>query len=83
MSIPPLDEQGLLPPRIHDCTLEEVNALFGNDRWVENKLRPCRSHLFKALAEYVQAVQRAGVGVELVLDRSFLLWHGPCCGTVS
>jgi hypothetical protein len=30
MPIPPLDEDGLLPEGIHECSLEEIRARFGS-----------------------------------------------------
>ena len=36
MSIPDLDEHGLLPVGIHDCSVEELRAMFG---WNEHRQR--------------------------------------------
>jgi hypothetical protein len=71
MPIPDLDANGLLPPGVHDCTLEELEERFGRDQWVENRLRPCRSLLCARLEEYVAELQRAR-SATLIVDGSFV-----------
>jgi hypothetical protein len=72
MPIPGLDENGLLPSGVHDCTLEELNERFGNDRLVDNKVSPCRSRLYTRLCEYVREIRRLKYVVSLLVDGSFV-----------
>ena len=67
MPIPPLDEDGFLPPGIHDCTLEEVGERFATLGGSERRVR-----LFAKLQEYVRDVRRTGMAVALVIDGSFV-----------
>jgi predicted nucleotidyltransferase len=71
MPIPDLDEHGLLPPEIHDCTLEEIAERFGRDRWVENTMRPCRSRHFARLRDYLDAFRRLGLPALVLVNGSF------------
>jgi hypothetical protein len=71
MPIPDLNEYGLLPPAIFDCTLEEIADRFGRDRWVENKMRPCRSRLFARLHDYLDALGRLGLSATVLVNGSF------------
>jgi hypothetical protein len=72
MPIPGLDANGLLPTAIHDCTLEEIDEVFGNDRWVDNKLQPCRSKLYRRLCDYLVEVRRLGFVLAVLIDGSFV-----------
>jgi hypothetical protein len=67
MPIPPLDEDGFLPPGIHGCRLEEVGERFSTLGGSER-----RSRLFAKLQEYVRDVRRTGMAVALVIDGSFV-----------
>jgi hypothetical protein len=72
MPIPALDANGLLPMPVHDCTLDEIEEVFGNDRWVENKLQPCRSKLYRRLCEYLAEVSRLNFLLAVLIDGSFV-----------
>lgn len=67
MPIPALDEQGLLPSGVHDCTLEELRLRFG--RFQGNDVR---GRLFARLAELVAELMRSRVAVAIVVDGSFV-----------
>ena len=67
MSIPELNFHGLLPPGIHDCTIEEVGQQFGRFQWSD-----CRPNLFKRLQEYVHELQQSQIAEALILDGSFV-----------
>ena len=64
-NIPSLDANGLLPPGIFDCSLDEVKARFGS--FQESDRRP---HLFQRLAELVAAMQRSQLFEALLIDGS-------------
>jgi hypothetical protein len=72
MPIPDMTEEGLLPADIHDCTLEELEERFGGDRWVDNKLRLCRSTLFARLRDYLAELRRVGLPAVVLVDGSFV-----------
>jgi hypothetical protein len=72
MPIPNVDEHGLLPNAIHDCTIEEIGERFGNDRWVNDKLRCCRSELYAKFCEYATEVRRLGFVQAILVDGSFV-----------
>jgi hypothetical protein len=67
MPIPPLDEEGYLPPGVHLCTLEEVDEHFGGSQGSNRRLR-----LFARLKEYVRDARQTGMAVALFLDGSFV-----------
>ncbi|HJT76925.1 MAG TPA: hypothetical protein VJ739_06950 [Gemmataceae bacterium] len=71
MPIPDLNADGFLPAEIFDCTLEEMTERFGQDCWVDNRLRQCRSRLFARLCSYLGEVRRAGIPGALLVDGSF------------
>jgi predicted nucleotidyltransferase len=72
MPIPPLSPEGLLPPPVHDGTLAEIAERFGRDQWVGDRMRPCRSKLYRALEAYVAELRKAGLAVAVVVDGSFV-----------
>jgi hypothetical protein len=72
MAIPDLNEHGLLPCAIHDCTLEEMAERFGQNRWVDNKMRECRSRRFTHLRHYFTEFRRVGLPGSLLVDGSFV-----------
>jgi hypothetical protein len=72
MSIPSLNADGLLPGDIHDCTLDEIEEIFGNDRWVENRMRPCRSVLFRRLRDYIEDIRRLDFVIAVLVNGSFV-----------
>src|SRR5437879_1217565 len=67
MPIPPLDNAGLLPPGVHDCTLEEVEERFGRFQKSDQRI-----HLFARLREYLNEVRLTGFAVALLIDGSFV-----------
>lgn len=67
MPIPPLTDDGLLPPGVHDCTLEEVQEVFGRFQRSDRRLR-----LTSQLGDYADLTRRAGIGSHLYLDGSFV-----------
>jgi hypothetical protein len=71
MPIPDMDEHGFLPAAIHECSLEELEQRFGEDRWVDNKMRPCRSRLFARLRDYLAELRRSGLPAVVLVDGSF------------
>ena len=80
MPIPNLNEHGLLPVGIHDCTFQELEEQFGQDRWVKapesssvrEVLRQQRGRLCARLADYLAEVRRVGLEVEVLVDGSFV-----------
>ena len=54
--IPPLNETGLLPDGIHDCTLEEAAERFGGFQSSDR-----RPELWARFAEFVREVKACGV----------------------
>lgn len=67
MPIPPLNEDGLLPAGVHDCTLEEIGACFGRFVVSERRMR-----LFAKLRELIEEERRAGLAVAVIVDGSFV-----------
>lgn len=67
MPIPELDDDGLLPPGITDCNLDEVRAQFG--RFQDSDRRP---RLFARLEELVLAMRRSELFEALLIDGSFV-----------
>ena len=67
MPVPPLTSEGLLPPGIHDCSLEDVRARFG--RFQGSDQRP---RLWNQLLELVSAMQTSGLCEALLVDGSFV-----------
>ena len=67
MPIPALNENGLLPEGIHDCTLAEIGAQFGRFVVSERRLR-----LFAQLRELIEEEQRAGIALAVLVDGSFV-----------
>lgn len=67
MPIPPLNANGLLPPGIHETTLDEIRDRFGVFRGNEQRPR-----LFVSLAELVAAMQRSTLFEALLVDGSFV-----------
>jgi hypothetical protein len=78
MPIPNLNEEGLLPVGIHDCTFPELEAAFGPNQWVQDPqsesrhqvLCPQRSSLCARLQAY--ELRRAGIDAEVLVDGSFV-----------
>ena len=67
MPIPPLDQNGLLPFGVHDCTLEEIKARFGSFRGSDR-----RPQLFARLEAFLSEAKAARVVVSVLVDGSFV-----------
>lgn len=67
-ALPALTEHRLLPVGVHDCTLAEVEALFGSFQRSERRQR-----LFAKLAEYMDEVKSAGWDARVIVDGSFVM----------
>lgn len=67
MPIPDFSSDGLLPNSIHDCTMEEVESVFGRFRSTDRRI-----NLTKKLKDYVSELQKSGIGVELIIDGSYV-----------
>jgi hypothetical protein len=62
------DERGLMPPGVHDATLEEVDQYFGRFQRTDQRITLC-----KKLKEYVVALRSAEINCSLILDGSFIM----------
>jgi len=67
MSIPALNDRGLLPEGIHDATIEEIKARFGSFQGSDR-----RPKLWNALLEYVSEAKNVSVIEAILLDGSFV-----------
>lgn len=67
MTIPNLTNHGVLEEGIHDCTLEDVENIFGRFNTTD-----CRVQLSSKLREYVEELRRFNAGSELIVDGSFV-----------
>ena len=67
MPIPPFDRSGLLPPGMHDCTLDEMRSSFGSFHSSDR-----RPSLFTRLEQFVAEAQSSGIVRSLVVDGSFV-----------
>jgi len=67
MAIPGLDDAGLLPPGVHDCTLDEVRRSFGVFRTTDR-----RPTLYDKLQALVQEAWATGLVAEIIIDGSFV-----------
>jgi hypothetical protein len=68
-----ITQYGILPPGIHEMTLEEVSRCFGNVPKSSHRLR-----LYEKLKEYVERLQTLQIGIALIVDGSFAM---PCIET--
>src|SRR6516225_7384705 len=67
MPIPPLGPDGLLPPGVHDCALEEIENRFAGFRGSDR-----RPQLWAKFKRFFQAAQASTLVEALVLDGSFV-----------
>jgi predicted nucleotidyltransferase len=67
MPIPNLNEQGLLPPGIYDCSLEEIGERFGTFQSTDR-----RSRLYEKLQEYLTQVRTANLAIAVIVNGSFV-----------
>src|SRR5690242_18439961 len=64
---PQLNEHGLLPPGIHDLSLDQIEGLFGTFQESERRL-----HLFKRLRDLVDEIGAFAFSRHLIVDGSFI-----------
>lgn len=62
------DDRELLPPGVHDVTLEEVERAFGRFQRTDRRMT-----LVRKLKEYVTALQQAHINGSLIIDGSFIM----------
>ena len=67
MPIPPLDEHGLLPVGVHDCTIDELRARFGSFQHTDR-----RPQLIQKLQNLVAEARLGGFVRGLLVDGSFV-----------
>jgi len=67
MPIPGVDDAGLLPPGVHDCTLDEVRQRFGAFQTTDR-----RPKLHDKLQALVQEAWATGLVAEIIIDGSFV-----------
>lgn len=67
MPIPGLDNAGLLPPGVYDCTLDEVRQAFGVFQTTDRRPR-----LFDKLQALIQQAWATGFVAEIIIDGSFV-----------
>ena len=67
MPIPALNEHGLLPAAIHDCTLDELKSRFGSFQISDR-----RNQLFRRFERFVADAQAAQFPRSLLIDDSFV-----------
>ena len=66
MPIPTFNADGLLPPGVHDCTLEEIKYRFGTFKQSDQRPR-----LFNSLVEMIGDVHRSALFASVIVDGSF------------
>ena len=64
----PFDERGLLPPGVHDATLDEIDRALGRFQKTTRRIA-----LMANLREYVKELQRTGWDFQLLIDGSFVM----------
>ena len=67
MSIPDLNEHGLLPAGIYDCSIEEIELRFGRFQHSD-----CRCRLFERLKEFLRRARASGLIKAVIIDGSFV-----------
>ncbi|MGH9935029.1 MAG: DUF6932 family protein, partial [Blastocatellia bacterium] len=67
MPIPELNEDGLLPEGVHDCTLDEIGVRFGRFQVTDRRIQ-----LFEKLRLLVEEERQAGLAIEMIVDGSFV-----------
>lgn len=67
MPIPELNPTGLLEPGLHEATLQEVKARFGQFQRSDR-----RAALMAALERYVDEARQSGVAEAVLVDGSFV-----------
>lgn len=67
MPVPPLNRQGVLPERIHDCTLDEIRDVF-----VQRGSTSQRRRLFEDLEKYIRELRSASIAETVIVNGSFV-----------
>ncbi len=67
MPIPNLNERGLLPPGIHDCSVEEIGARFGTFQSTDRRPR-----LHRRLRAFLEEVRSTNLVVAVIVNGSFV-----------
>jgi hypothetical protein len=62
------DDRGLLPPGIHDATLDEIDKHFGRFQKSDRRIS-----LFMKLKAYIREVKSTGWTCEIIVDGSFVM----------
>jgi hypothetical protein len=63
-----LDDRQLLPPGVHEASLEDLDQLFARFQKSDRRLK-----LFSKLRDYADAVKKAECGIALIVDGSFVM----------
>jgi predicted nucleotidyltransferase len=67
MPFPNLNEQGLLPPGIYDCSLEEIGERFGTFQSTDRRPR-----LYEKLQAFLQQVRSINLAIAVIVNGSFV-----------
>jgi hypothetical protein len=67
MPIPDLDERGVLPPGVYECTLDEIQERFGSFQGTDQRVR-----LHAALVRYAAEARSTRIIRALIVDGSFI-----------
>lgn len=67
MPIPAFNPDGLLPPGIHDCTIQQIESLFGSFQRTDR-----RPQLWARFKDFHAQAKTSGVVEALLLDGSFV-----------
>ena len=59
-------EDGVLPPGIHDCTLDEIDEVFGRFQRTDHRMT-----LVKKLRQLISDLQFGNLAKEVIIDGSF------------
>ena len=62
------DDRKLLPPGVHEATLDEVAELFARFQRSDRRMK-----LMAKLREYLAALKKAGVGQAVIVDGCFVM----------
>ncbi|HXE51758.1 MAG TPA: hypothetical protein VN541_02040, partial [Tepidisphaeraceae bacterium] len=66
--LPDLTEYGLLPPGIHDATVDEIAELFGRFQWSDKRMK-----LMDRLRDFLTAAWAVDDGLQVLVDGSFIM----------
>lgn len=68
MPLPALTDYGLLPPGVHDCTLDELAEVFGQFQHSTRRLT-----LLDKIRGFLSEAWKVDEGVEVLIDGSFIM----------